>query len=223
MASIARWAEQQGYDYLKIGDELFDKVKPPLRKKLLARKPILADLARLDWLSSVLADRGGRALWIDADTLNLDPDWSLPETSHSFFGEECWVQQDQRGRWQTHVQPHNAFMGFSADSPVLPFLRFLSESLIERADPDRIAPQMIGPKLLKTLHNLAQFELIPEAGAVSPALLAEWVGQRGEATLCYEGAGRPELAMVNLCASLANKDHHQAHIERLIRVTPVEV
>lgn len=216
MASIEHWTACHGYTYLRIGDELFDQVTAPVREKLMARKPILADLARLTWLSSVLAERGGRAIWIDADTLNLDSDWSLPETSHSFFGEECWVQQHQSGRWQTHIQPHNAFMGFSAESPVLPFLRFLSESLIVRADPDRIAPQMIGPKLLKALHNLAQFELLPEAGAVSPALLAEWVGRRGEAMACYERSARPRLAMVNLCASLVSEGRHQTHIERFL-------
>jgi len=41
---------------------------------------------------------------------------------------------------------------------------------------------------------------VPEAGAVSPALLAEWVGERGDALACYERINRPPLAMVNLCS-----------------------
>jgi len=59
---------------------------------------------------------------------------------------------------------------------VLGFLVYLSESIIELADAAHIAPQMVGPKLLKALNNLAQFTLVPVAGAVSPELLAEWVG-----------------------------------------------
>ena len=43
--------------------------------------------------------------------------------------------------------------------------------MIEHVDPDPIAPQMVGPKLLKALHNLAHFDLEPEAGTMSPLLL----------------------------------------------------
>ena len=107
-------------------------------------------------------------------------------------------------------------MGFTQASPVLGFLAYLSESIVARADPDHIAPQMVGPKLLKALNNLAQFSLVPEAGAVSPGLLDEWVGQAGAATACYEQAARPPLAMVNLCSSLIHTDTERTLVDRLI-------
>jgi hypothetical protein len=62
-------------------------------------------------------------------------------------------------------------MIFLQASPVLNFLIHTIESMIARVDPDHIAPQMVGPKLLKALHNLAQFDLEPDAGAMSPLLL----------------------------------------------------
>jgi hypothetical protein len=120
------------------------------------------------------------------------------------------------GTWRAYQSPHNAFMGFTAASPVLGFLVYLSESIIERADVAHIAPQMVGPKLLKALNNLAQFSLVPEAGAVSPELLAEWVSESGEATRCYDRAHRPPLALVNLCSSLNDSDEALQRIEQFL-------
>ena len=212
MTSVADWSLRQGYHYHCIGDELFEWVTPELRAKLHDRTPILADLARLRWIEAELAARGGRVVWIDADTLVVDPTWRIPDSTHTFFGEECWVQSTTEGTWRAYQSPHNAFMGFTAASPVLGFLAYLSESIIERADAAYIAPQMVGPKLLKALNNLAQFTLVPEAGAASPELLVEWVRDAGPATACYEQAARGPLALVNLCASLT---HSEGSVERV--------
>jgi len=216
MKSVQKWADLHGYEYRLYGDELFNTVSPALREKLAGRTPILADLARLDWLTSVLSESDGLAVWVDADTVVLDALWQLPHDSDTFFGEECWVQRDEESRWRAYVSPHNALMGFTAASPVLPFLQYLSESIIDRADAQFIAPQMIGPKLLKALHSLADFRLLPEAGALSPGLLAEWVGVHGDAMTCYERAQRRSLAMANLCSSLASTDAHRENIERFL-------
>ena len=216
MASVAGWSQQQGYNYHCIGDKLFDWVTLGLRAKLQDRKPILADLARLRWIESELAVRGGLVVWIDADTLVVDPTWHIPDWTHTFFGEECWVQPTAEGTWRAFQSPHNAFMGFTAASPVLGFLAYLSESIIERADAAHIAPQMVGPKLLKALNNLAQFTLVPEAGAVSPELLAEWVGEAGAAAACYEQAARAPLALVNLCSSLTHSEEAVQRAEQFL-------
>mgnify|MGYP000449484624 CR=1 FL=1 len=178
MTSVADWCQRRGYAHQMIGDELFDWVKPDLRAKLHDRKPILADLARLRWIESELSARGGLAVWIDADTVVVDPTWHIPDSTHTFFGEECWVQPLAEGAWRAYQSPHNAFMGFTAASPVLGFLAYLSESIIERADAAHIAPQMVGPKLLKALNNLAQFTLVPEAGGGRPQ--APFVGGGGK-------------------------------------------
>ena len=216
MRSVADWSQQQGYDYHCIGDELFDWVVPEFRDKLYGRTPILADLAWLRWIESELAVRGGLVVWIDADSVVIDPTWRIPDSTHTFFGEECWVQPTAEGAWRAYQSPHNAFMGFTAASPVLGFLAYLSESIIERADAAHIAPQMVGPKLLKALNNLAQFTLVPEAGAVSPELLVEWVGETGPATACYEQAARGPLALVNLCSSLTHSEAAVLRVEEFL-------
>ena len=216
MRSVADWCQRQEYHYHCIGDALFEWVTPELRAKLHDRRPILADLARLRWIEAELATRGGRVVWIDADTLVVDAAWRVPDSAHTFFGEECWVQLTTEGAWRAYQSPHNAFMGFTAASPVLGFLAYLSESIIARADAAHIAPQMVGPKLLKVLNNLAQFTLVPEAGAVSPALLTEWVGDAGPATACYEQATRPPLALVNLCSSLTLSEEAMQRAEQYV-------
>lgn len=216
MSSVAVWSQQHGYSYHCIGDELFNWVTPELRTKLHDRTPILADLARLRWIESELAARDGLVVWIDADTLVVDPIWRVPDSTHTFFGEECWVQPTVEGSWRAYQSPHNAFMGFTSASPVLGFLAYLSESIIERADAAHIAPQMVGPKLLKALNNLAQFTLVPEAGAVSPELLAEWVGEAGPATACYGRTTRVPLALVNLCSSLTHTEEAVQRVEQFL-------
>ena len=216
MTSVADWSEQQEYSYHCISDELFDWVTPELRTKLHDRRPILADLARLRWIEAELAARGGLVVWIDADTLVVDPDWCVPDSEHTIFGEECWVQPTVEGTWRAYQSPHNAFMGFTAASPVLGFLAYLSESIVARVDAAHIAPQMVGPKLLKALNNLAQFTLVPETGAVSPELLAEWMGDAGPATACYEQATRTPLALVNLCSSLTHSEEAVLRVEQFL-------
>ena len=201
VTSVADWSQRQGYLYHCIGDELFDWVTPDLYAKPRQRTPILADFPRLQWIKWELAVRGGMVVWVDADTLVVDPTWHVPDWTHRFSGEECWVQPTAVGTRRAYHSPQNAFIGFTAESPVLGFLAYLSESIIERADSAHIAPQMVGPKLLKAFNNLAQFTLVLEAGAVSPELLAEWVGDAGPVKACYEQANRPSLALVDLCSS----------------------
>lgn len=216
MESVRAWADQQGFHYHFVGDELFDLVDPKLDAKLRGRNPIRADLARLRLMENYLRTPGRAAIWVDADTLCLAPSWRPVIPAVAGFGEECWIQPGAGGRFQRFFTPHNAFMVFSSGSAVLPYLRFAAQSMIERVDSARIAPQMIGPKLLKALHSLSPFTLFPEAGAASPALIRELATAPSQAVACYKSADRPPLALVNLCASLAGTEVSEDDLQRLI-------
>lgn len=204
MQSVREWATIQGWQYQFTDDALFTDLPSDFVKKVGHRTPILADLGRLYWLRDTLEQLGGVAIWIDADTLCLEPSWRPGLPAHAAFGEEHWVQSEKAGGYRCFKTPHNAFMAFRAGNPILPFLIHVTESLIERVDPTKMAPQMVGPKLLKALHSLAQFELYPEAGALSPALLNEIVTEPGAAVACYQASGAPMPAFLNLCASLSD-------------------
>jgi hypothetical protein len=202
MDSVAMWAAENSFGYQFLGDELFELIPDSYRCKVEGRGPILADLARLQLLEQHLGQHGGRAIWLDADVLSVDAQWRPTFGADSLFGEECWVQAHAQRGWRTYINPHNAYLSFTADSVVLPFLRHITQSIIERADPAHIAPQMVGPKLLKHLHSLADFTLSPEVGALSPVLLEELVAAPNGAVACYRAQHRSPLKMINLCHSL---------------------
>lgn len=93
----------------------------------------------------------------------------------------------------------------------------MTQSIIERADASYIAPQMVGPKLIKSLHTLAHFSLMPEVGALSPELLQELVTKPSEAVSLYLAQDRPPLKMLNLCQSMsAGATQHERYIQTLV-------
>lgn len=220
MDSAARWAKENGFAYQFLGDELFELIPESYRRQVEGRGPILADLARLILLEQHLSQHGGRAIWLDADVLSVDAQWRPSFDADSLFGEECWVQADAKRGWRAYISPHNAYLSFTADSVVLPFLRHVTQSIIERADPAHIAPQMVGPKLLKHLHSLADFTLSPEIGALSPALLEELMSTPNGAVACYRAQHRSPLKMINLCHSLVGKTPSQCEMLTALLADP---
>ena len=115
---------------------------------------------------------------MDADLLVAPDLLSLDLTRACTFGQEHWVQakSDVQGRWEVRKNIHNAFAAFPADCPVLPFLIDVILRMMRRVDVDHIAPQMMGPKLLTNLHNLASFDYRADIGALSPEVIAAIAG-----------------------------------------------
>ena len=97
MQSVAEWAQNSGFAYQFMGDELFEMVPNAYRQKALAvspeRTPVVADLARLLWIKRLLDESSAeRVLWLDADTLIFAPSALVfaPQSS-CIFGEERWL------------------------------------------------------------------------------------------------------------------------------------
>lgn len=207
MASVQNWADARGYTYRLLGDELFEQVPDWYLAKVRGRMPIAADLGRLQWAEQLLQDGFDWVLWFDADVLIFAPGaLSLNLSRGCIFGQEHWVQPKAPGsrQWRVRRNIHNAFAGFPSNCVVLPFLIDLMLRMMKRADPDHIAPQMMGPKLLSSLHTLADFEHLPEIGALSPDVLRDVAGDQpllgALDALC---ARQPKpLVAANLCASL---------------------
>ena len=206
MAGVKQWAENNGFEYNCLGDEVFDVLPTGYRQKLEGRGPILADLARLIHARAALQDGYEAVVWCDSDTLVIEPDWQPTIPSHSIFGQELWLQRDKAGRLEIRKQPHNAYFMFTASSPVLDFLIHTVESIIHRADPAHIAPQMVGPKLLKALNTFADFDLEPSAGAMSPLLSESLLKDQSEITSYFKAAQPTAPKLINLCASLVGGD-----------------
>ena len=233
LVSVESWAAQANYSYRFIGDELFDQVPDWYMCKVAGRMPIASDLGRLLWIKNLL-DQGEAdiVVWLDADVLVFAPSkLKVAPVSSCVFGQELWVQknlpkshpkgaekpQRQRGTWQARKNVHNALAAFRKDCPVLPFLIEVIQRMMHRVDANFIAPQMMGPKLLSNLHNLADFELMPSVGALSPEVILDLTGkQAGHKETGVEGlqgahqgalqallAKQTEpLLAANLCSSL---------------------
>ena len=207
MAGVKQWAENNGFEYDCFGDEVFDVLPAWYRQKLQGRGPILADLARLVHARAALQDGYEAVVWCDSDTLVIEPDWQPTTPAHSIFGQELWLQQDKSWRLEIRKQPHNAYFMFTASSPVLDFLIHTVESIIHRADPAHIAPQMVGPKLLKALNTFADFYLEPSAGAMSPLLSESLLKDQSEITSYFKEDQPTAPKLINLCASLVGGDY----------------
>jgi hypothetical protein len=225
MAGVQAWAEAQGYAYRRLGDTLFEQVPNWYMAKVRGRMPVAADLGRLQWAQRLLQEGYDWVLWFDADTLIFAPNSFSPALGEDcVFGQEHWVQPKRSGRhgWQVRRNIHNAFAAFPKDCVVLPFLIDLILRMMIRVDPSHIAPQMMGPKLLSSLHSLANFEHLPQIGALSPHVLMDIAGDQpssGALSALCQHQTKP-LEAANLCASLFDElgDNPQLAEKRMERV-----
>ena len=184
-----------------MGDELFDLLEPELLEKTHGQTVVATDLARLLALSAVLNEGFERAVWIDADVLIVNPDrFDLPEGG-ALFGREVWVQEDEGHRLKVFRKIHNAFMACSRDDPVLPFYRFAATRILSRHQGPMV-PQLIGPKLLTLLHNAIGFDVLEEAGMLSPVVAKDLLAGGGPALDRFRTASQVTPLAVNLCGSL---------------------
>ncbi len=163
-----------------------------------------ADLARLLWIESILSAGGYDVVaWLDIDVLIINPDaLQVAPVTTCVFGYEHWLQpKEGRDGFTVRKNVHNAYCAFKPDCPILPFLIEAVRRLVKRVDPDFLAPQFVGPKLLTSLHNMVGFELDRHVGAISPALRDALL--QGDQALVKKGIPEP-LYAANLCASVAS-------------------
>ncbi|MDG1850853.1 MAG: hypothetical protein P8J44_01920 [Gammaproteobacteria bacterium] len=203
--SVRVWTEQQGYQRCFVGDEIFDLV-PDWYLQKTGKGPIATDYARLVLLKEALLNQGyDQAIWLDADMFVLDPTMTLASAGNCAFGQEIWVQNES-GKLKARKNVHNAVCQFRRGCVVLPFLIETVASIIRRANPEKIAPQMVGPKLLSALHSLHDFDLLPQVGAISPEVAEDIVAGGGAALSLLQEKLTVPLQAVNLCASLMDDE-----------------
>lgn len=204
LASVRGWADRCGHAYRFEGDALFDRLPVWYRAKAAGRPMVAADLARLLWAREVL-EEADRVLWLDADVL-LWGMLRLPPTDYA-FGREVWVQRGPKA----YRKVHNALAFFARGNPVLDFYIHACERLVERVEPP-IPPQLVGPRLLGSLHNLLHFPLVDAVGSLSPLVLRDLLDGGGPALDCLLAAS-PALVGANLCAALAGTDYDGARLD----------
>ena len=214
LASVRHWCDRKEYTWRFVGDEIFERV-PDWYLDKTGPGPVAADYARLVLLQEALSMDGfDRAVWLDADILVMDEALTLDCMQTCAFGQEVWVQEEAGGQ-KTRRNVHNAVCVFKQGCVVLPFLTATVASIIRRADPAHIAPQMVGPKLLSALHSSHDFDLLPQVGALSPAVVMDIISGGGAALDLLRQQSSVPLQAVNLCASLIDDRSAEKVIENL--------
>ena len=204
LESVQGWCHQHNYSWHFLGDEIFDLV-PGWYMDKTGKGPIAADYARLVAMKNLLAEKGtDQVIWLDADVYVLDDKMVLSSEKSCAFGFEVWIQQEGK-TLRARKNVHNAVCLFKPGCVVLPFLIETVASIIQRANPASIAPQMVGPKLLSALHSLHDFALLPQVGALSLEVAADVINGGGPALDLLLNKNGEKLQAMNLCSSLLNE------------------
>jgi hypothetical protein len=215
--SVHAWADERGFDYRWLGDELFAPLDASILEKTRAQPVIATDLARLRWLQRGLADGFRRVVWLDADFLVFDPaGFELPGEPYA-LGREVWVQPGKNGGFRSYAKVHNAFLMFCRGNAFLDFYADTAERLL-RLNQGGMPPQFIGPKLLTALHNIARCPVMEAAGMLSPAVMCDLLAGGGGALELFREQSKLPPAGANLSGSLAEAEgFSEAEMSSLIR------
>lgn len=203
--NVRAWSGMHGHAHELVGDEIADLLPSLYRERCHGRWPMMTDLARPLLMRRHLGGGADRAVWIDADVLVFAPTrFCIDDVTDHAVGREVWVSRDAKGRWRTRRQVHNAVLVFTAGSPALDFLIHATQRVVEQLERPA-SPQISGPKLLTTLHNLVRFPVLETAGMLSPPVLADLVAGDGPGLRRHRQALREPMAAANLCHSLLGK------------------
>lgn len=207
MASVRAFAAHRGFDYRWVGDEIFDRVPVDLRAKAGAYPQMATDLGRLALLGEALDEGYDRAVWLDADVVVFDPDrldLAAADADGYAFGCEVWVQPRRAGGAGLEVRRnvHNAICVFDRGNPMLAFYAHAAARVLGRAEAGRLPPQIVGPKLLTSLHNTVNLPLIEACGMASPPVVRDIVAGDGPALALLQAESPVSPAALNLCHSL---------------------
>jgi hypothetical protein len=205
LAGVRQWTESKGYDYRFVGDEFFDLLPDDYRRRAAARLPVLSDLARLIMARDLLDEGYQRTIWIDADVLIFDPDhFDISIDSDFSFCREIWIQPDGKGGIKAHRNVHNAVSVFKAGNSFLEFYIDACKRIIGQFEDGKgLVNQIVGPKLLSSLHNTMGYPVIDNIGMLSPLVLKDIEQGQGAALDLLVGKTPGPMQAANLCSSMS--------------------
>ncbi len=224
LVSVKTWARDRDWTYSCSGDDLFEYVPGEICEKFARQKPLLADIARLNWARRLFDDNANleRVIWMDADVIifapdkvEIDPSWDLA------VGRQVWIQPDGQGGLKTYRQVHNATLVIHRDSPALDYLRHAAMKIAAQHD-GPAASQLLGPKLLTALHNITAFDVVESVGMASPLVIRDIISGGGDALTLLRNGTNGDLGAVNLCASYRGRNIDGVHLSDADFLTCVE-
>lgn len=201
LVTVAKWAQQSGFDYLLTGDEFFDYAPAWVRQRCGAQIFPVTDLARLNLLQDYLGRGYQRVVWVDADVLVFAPQWLKIDTQAGYaFSHEVVLGELPDGR--VHLSApriNNAVMVFEKDHPMLAFYRFATEAILRHAPPGEIERTVVGPKFLTALNRAMPIERLNSVGLFTPRLMADIATGGHQHCAAYATAFGYPMGAANLC------------------------
>lgn len=207
LESVKAWADLNAFDYVYLGDELFDYVPAKILEKTQSQRVIATDLARLRALQFYLKEGYETVIWCDADFLIFSPsNFKLIPEKYA-VGREVWIQHSTQkpNKLTAHVKVHNAFMMYRQGNALLDFYADTAERLLT-LNQGPMPPQFIGPKLLTAIHNVAQCHVQENAGMLSPLVIKDITNSGGPALKLFQQKSPRPIHAANLCSSLRSDD-----------------
>ncbi len=216
LQSVQNWALKNNYEYLFLGDEIFDRVSTTLLNKTQHQRVITTDLARLLALQHYLKQGFSTIIWCDADFLIFDPDnFKIPDTSYA-VGREVWVQKNRHNNLKAYSKVHNAFMMFREGNSFLDFYAETAEKLLS-LNTGTMPDQFIGPKLLTALHNITICPVLETAGMLSPLVIKDIISGQQKSIKLFRSNSIQPLASANLCSSSCKRNEMtNSEMEKII-------
>lgn len=203
--SVKNWATANSYDYLFLGDEIFNSVDEDILEKTSSQPVIATDLARIISMKNHLSNGYDRVIWCDADFLIFAPaNFSLLQEPY-LLGREVWIQNDKECKLTAHIKVHNAFMMFQQGNSFLDFYIDNAKRFLIR-NTGNVPPQFIGPKLLTAIHNIIQCPVLETAGMLSPSVINDIANKSGPALALFKQRSPQAITAANLCSSLYKDD-----------------
>lgn len=216
--SVEYWASSNAFDYLFLGDEIFEFIDKDLINKLSTQPVIASDLARIIALQHFLDNGYEQVVWCDADFLIFIPSKFILSEQNYALGREVWIQQDKKSRLVSYKKVHNAFMQFQQNNAFLEFYIDSAKRLL-KASTGAIPPQFVGPKLLTAIHNIVQCPVLETAGMLSPMVINDIVDGDGPALALFNQRSTKKITAANLCSSLCNSSNQNLQvIEKCIAI-----
>lgn len=213
--SVVKWSKLNSYNYLFIGDELFEYLSAELLTKTKSQLVIATDLARLKVLQEYLCKDYETVVWCDADFIVFSPhNFKLSEEAYA-LGREVWIQEDNnnQNKLVANTKVHNAFMMFKNGNKFLDFYIETAERLVMNNSGD-MPPQYIGPKLLTAIHNVVQCPVLETAGMLSPLVVKDIAAGGGRALDLFNQKSLQPVYAANVCSSLYGRgDYTEKEIE----------
>jgi len=220
LESVRAWCNQQNYEYILIGDEIFSLIPDWYWEKTCHQKVIATDLGRLLLAQTFLQNGYDRAIWFDADVLIFAPELlTIPITQEYAFGKEVWVQY-KNNQLKAYPKVHNAVSIFCQKNSFLDFYIHACQRIINNFQGTKMVPQLVGPKFLSLLHNTMQLPLIEEVAMFSPLVLQDILNGGGEALKLHKNSQKSPMYAANLSASYVGKEEglSEASYQRLTAI-----